>query len=242
VIAVSAALAIRVAEVTGVEPWVLPIGCDHVALEQAALPHEEARQRLGIADDQVVVLYVGTLKPEKGVPELADAVRRLGDPFLTLIVGEGPAFGHGADGHAGARVRYLGTHPHDEVPGLMSAADVLVLPSHREGLPTVLVEAGSLGLPVIASPVGGIPELLADERGRILEGASSEEIAAALTGFLADRPEAARRAARLREHVRSEYDVDRNAARLLARYEAMSPGLVESLSEREPVAPRIAAS
>jgi len=49
----------------------------------------------------------------------------------------------------------------------MSAADVLVLPSLREGLPTVLVEAGSIGLLVVAGAVGGIPDLLADGRGAL---------------------------------------------------------------------------
>ncbi len=72
---------------------------------------------------------------------------------------------------------YLGARPHDEVAGYMSAADVLVLPSHREGLPTVLVEAGSLGLPVIASAVGGIPALLGEDRGAILPAVTSEAIA-----------------------------------------------------------------
>ena len=103
----------------------------------------------------------------------------------------------------------------------MSAADVLVLPSHREGLPTVLIEAGSVGLPVIASAVGGIPELLADGRGTILQDVTAEAIAAALTAFETDRSTAAAAAARLRTYVLTEHDVDTNAERLLHIYQSV---------------------
>jgi teichuronic acid biosynthesis glycosyltransferase TuaC len=100
----------------------------------------------------------------------------------------------------------------------MSAADVLVLPSHSEGLPTVLVEAGSLGLPVIASPVGGIPDLLEHGRGTLLRGVSSAAIGEALDGFERNRSSAEAAARRLREFVLAEHDVDTNAGRLLDVY------------------------
>jgi teichuronic acid biosynthesis glycosyltransferase TuaC len=100
----------------------------------------------------------------------------------------------------------------------MSAADVLVLPSYREGLPTVLVEAGSLGLPVIASAVGGTPELLGADRGTILDEVSPAAIGAALDRFELQRSAATEAAARLRDHVLLEHDVDTNAGRLLEIY------------------------
>jgi teichuronic acid biosynthesis glycosyltransferase TuaC len=103
----------------------------------------------------------------------------------------------------------------------MSAADVLVLPSHAEGLPTVVVEAGSLGLPVIATAVGGLPELLADGRGLLLEAPEPTVVASALRALAADPDVAAAMAARLLAHVRTAYDVDTNAARLVAGYRAV---------------------
>jgi glycosyltransferase involved in cell wall biosynthesis len=100
----------------------------------------------------------------------------------------------------------------------MSAADVLVLPSHSEGLGTVLVEAGSLGLPVIASAVGGIPGLVGADRGVLLDEISSAAVGAALDEFALRRSAAIAAAARLRAFVLAEHDVDTNAGRLLEIY------------------------
>jgi teichuronic acid biosynthesis glycosyltransferase TuaC len=226
VIAVSASLAERVRTVTGVEAVHLPIGCDHRSLAGSAVPRREARRLLGLPVDRVVVLFVGNLLRAKGVRELADAILDLGDPFMGVFVGDGPEAGYrGGDPAANERLKYRGERPHQDVVCHMSAADVLVLPSYSEGLPTVLVEAGSLGLPVIASAVGGIPELLGGDRGTILSRLSAEGIASALRGFLAGRDQAEAAARRLQAHVLEAYDVNRNASRLLECYRSVAPGL-----------------
>ncbi len=221
VIAVSAALADRVGDITGISAVHLPVGSDHRALRASALPRAEARRLLGLPDDRVVVLFVGNLKRTKGIRELAEALLGLGEPFLGVFVGGGPEAGYGSgDPRAQGRLSYVGARPHEEVVRYLSAADVLVLPSYTEGLPTVLVEAGSLGVPVIASDVGGIPELLGHDRGTILPEVSAGAIATALTGFMADRDGAAVAARRLGDLVVDAYDVDRNAARLVDYYRA----------------------
>ena len=138
---------------------------------------------MGLTDDDVVVLFVGNLLPAKGVRELADAVAAAGRPFLGVFVGEGPERGYGADPAGSGNIRYEGPRTHAEVITFMCAADVLVLPSLREGLPGVLVEAGSVGLPVIASRVGGIPELLGDDRGTLLDAVTPAAIGAAIAAF-----------------------------------------------------------
>jgi teichuronic acid biosynthesis glycosyltransferase TuaC len=205
--------------VTGVTAIHLPIGSNHRALRAAGLPRAEARRELGLPEDRIVVLFVGNLYRSKGVRELADAVVSLGDPFLGVFVGPGPEAGYGdTDPGRPGRLTYVGSRPHLGVAKYLSAADVLVLPSYSEGLPTVIVEAGSLGLPVIASAVGGIPELLGDGRGTLLPDVSVGSIAAALRTFAADREGAAAAAGRLGEYVLERYDVDRNAARLVELY------------------------
>jgi teichuronic acid biosynthesis glycosyltransferase TuaC len=119
-------------------------------------------------------------------------------------------------------LEYVGERRHDDVIRYMSAADAIVLPSYREGLPTVLVEAGALGLPAIASSVGGIPELLGADRGTLLPAVSAQEIAAALRRFMGHRAQADEAARRLREHVSDAYDVDVNTARLIDCYRSVT--------------------
>ncbi len=217
VFGVSDALARRIAEVTGVAAVGLPLGVDHAWIDRTSMPRGEARRRLGLPDGQLIVLFVGYLLQPKGVRELATAVAGLGDPFVGVFVGDGPERGYAADEAAG-RLVYAGGQSHEDVIRYMSAADVLVLPSYGEGLPTVVVEAGAIGLPVIASRVGGIPELLGDGRGTLLPEVSASAVSSALTSFRADPQAAAVAAVALRDHVRAHYDVDTNARELIAHY------------------------
>ena len=222
VFAVSAALVTRLRELTGAEAIQLPIGIDHRAVD-ASLPSKvAAREALGLSTDAVIALFVGHLVKEKGVREFVSAILQLGDPFIGVLVGAGPESSfRTSDPRAGGHVFYAGPRPHEEVVRFMAAADVLVLPSYGEGLPTVLVEAGSVGLPVVGSAVGGIPELLDGGRGAVLPEVSTDAVAGALARFNAGREAAAVAAKRLHAHVRAEYDVDVNAARLLNHYIAI---------------------
>ncbi len=218
VIGVSAALSDRIRDLTGVEVLHLPLGSDHAAIAAATVPRADARRALGLADGDVMVLFVGNLLVAKGIRELVDAVATVGPPFVGVFVGEGPERGYRAGTGGAPNLRYEGPKTHAEVVEYMCAADVIALPSQREGLPGVIVEAGSVGLPVIASRVGGIPELLGDGRGLLLDAITPTDIAAALTAFAADRVGAAGRAERLQVHVREHYDADRNAAILSGHY------------------------
>ncbi len=223
VTAVSLPLVDRIRALSGVEAVHLPIGCDRPTLLQHALPREQARDLLGLPHDRVIVLFVGQVHRDKGIVELVDATLRLDDRFLTVFVGRGPDVGRGSsDPRAHGRLDYRGQCENAEVVRYMSAADVLVLPSHREGLPTVLVESGILGLPVIASAVGGIPDLLADGRGTVLPEISSDAITQALLHFVARRDDAEVAAGRLRQHVRDVHDADGNAKHLLDLYRSVA--------------------
>lgn len=129
-----------------------------------------ARRRLreawGVTEDDVVAITIGRFDHEKGYDMLLDALPLLRAapcwPKLKLIwVGDGPLLSRArqlAKLVAGDRVLLLGER-HD-IPDLLDAADMLVHPSRCEGLPLVVLEAMAKSLPVIATPVGGIPEAL----------------------------------------------------------------------------------
>jgi teichuronic acid biosynthesis glycosyltransferase TuaC len=219
VITVSRALAERIRDLSGVEATTLPLGIDHAAFRALALPRAEARRVLDLPEDRVVVLFAARLVPHKGLKDFVDAILGLQAPILGVIVGEGPLAGYRAEeGQARGLITYRGGQPRDRVAKYMSSADMLVLPSYQEGLPTVLVEAGSLSLPIIASAVDGTPELIGDDRGILLARIDPEAIRAGIKAVIADPGGAAERADRLKTHVEEAYDADRNIAMLVDIY------------------------
>jgi teichuronic acid biosynthesis glycosyltransferase TuaC len=219
ILAVSQSMADEARQVAGVDATLLPIGVDVDRFANPAMTPEAARAELGLPPDRVVVLLVATLIPAKGVRPFVDAVVDLGDPYLAVVVGEGPEHAYRAsDAAARNRVDYRGAQPNEAIPLYLAAADMLVLPSETEGLPTVLVEAGAAGVPVIASAVGGIPELLGNGRGLLMSQVSTAAIAEAIATVRADPTAANARAERLRSFVDQEYDAAANARRLAAIY------------------------
>ena len=127
-----------------------------------------ARRRLGLREDLDWVGFVGALSEEKGV---LDAVRAVAEePGWGLVVAGGGAqreeAEHLADALAPDRVRFLGVT--DEPRTLLAAVDVVVLPSRTEGIPATAIEAGLSARPVVATRVGGLPEVIDDEVTGIL--------------------------------------------------------------------------
>lgn len=157
-----------------------------------------ARVELGL-DERPLVLYVGNLKADKGVLDLAKAWERVAAqmPDARLaIVGGGPAKDELAaaverlggkldEGRARSakddRVLLLGPRPLAEVPLWMAAADVVTLPSHAEGTPNVVLEALASGRRVVATRVGGIPDLITrGELGALVPPRDPDALARAL--------------------------------------------------------------
>lgn len=165
VVAVSKGL-VRELEALGVpSPRIalVPNGVDRSVF--APRPQVQARRDLAQAVEGKLVLYVGALKVTKGVRELFEAFASLAGarPDLRLtLVGGGELRAEGerlATRHPG-RVYLPGPLPAREVAAWMAAADVVTLPSWNEGTPNVLIEAMASGRPVVATHVGGIPDLV----------------------------------------------------------------------------------
>lgn len=188
VITVSAALRDRVID--------LGVAADQVVVQRNGVDGErfrirdrgEARRRLGLAEGLSWICYVGNLYPEKGPAVLIEAMQRIranGRKDIALaIVGGGTLEAElraKVDTYGlGNQVRFCGRRPHDEVPDWICACDVLCLPSYREGCPNVVLEALASGRPVVASAVGGVPELIGPKTGLLVAPGDPEALAGAL--------------------------------------------------------------
>jgi len=154
-------------------------------------PRAEARALLGLAENDRCVLGVGNLVPEKGFDLLIRAVSSLAEVRL-LIVGEGPLrreLRALADQLAPGRVEFRDNVPQPELRHVYSACDVLGVPSLREGWPNVVLEAMACGIPVVASAVGGLPEIvLPDAPSRLVEERSAVAWEQALRSLLESPP------------------------------------------------------
>lgn len=154
-------------------------------------PQDRAAAKAKFHLEGPVILSVGTLMERKGQDLLIRALPNLPDVTL-LLVGNGPdrnAYQALAEELGVAdRVGFLGAMPHDDLPAIYCAADVMALPSASEGLANAWVEALACGTPIAISDVGGARELLTDaQAGRIVER-TPEALAAALGEMLAQTP------------------------------------------------------
>lgn len=167
-----------------VETLIHGIDVEAVAANRAF--RDEMRVELGIDDDTVVIGTVANLRKQKNYPMLMRAAKRLiddGQPVVFLAVGQGPLEDELNQLHSelglGDRFRFLGFR--DDVHRVMSAFDVFCLSSDHEGLPVALMEAKTLGLPVVATAVGGVPGAIEDgEGGLLVDKGDDTEMAHAL--------------------------------------------------------------
>lgn len=147
----------------------------------------ECVKKLGLQHKGKSVVFVGQLLEVKGIVHLIKATELLataGRDILVYLVGEGadrPKY-EAQINHRGMfkYMRLIGNRTHAEIPLWMGAADVFCLPSIREGFPNVVLEALFSGRPVVASKVGGIPEMVHDNNGLLVEPKNPAALAEAL--------------------------------------------------------------
>lgn len=188
------------------------IPANRISVKPGILPHDPGvgQGRGGYA------LFVGRLSREKGVHVLADAWQRLSDIPLT-VVGEGPL----GDTLWPSGVTWLGRQSREHLLGLMKNACVLVVPSiWYECAPAVIMEAFASGVPVIASDLGSMPELVADHRTGLLFRPNDDADLAAKVRWAFEHPEemAAMRALARREYEQ-KYTAERNYKMLMEIYD-----------------------
>lgn len=200
------------------------------------------RQRLGLPEHGVGIAMVGRLVREKGVVELLQAFTALRtrwpDVWL-VIVGDGPAerrIGAAIERQGLSGCVFLpGRRPHGELVQWLNAADVFTLPSYNEGLPNVVLEAMACGLPVVATDVGGVSEVVtAGVTGILVPPRCAAPLGAALERLLADPLLRATLGLAGLEHVRREFAWSRSASALLKLYEITIRGRAPVLTGSDP--------
>lgn len=175
------------------------------------------------ADTQVRITCVANLRVYKGHRTLLEAVAQLSDSgrqTTVLLAGEGPERSslENQAAEAGIDVRFLGSVR--DIPGLLAASDIVVLPSYEEGFSNSLLEAMAAGRPIIATSVGGNPEALGDG-GLLVPPRDASALRDALDRLLA-HPETARElGARARARAHAEYSESAMVAHYISVYEKL---------------------
>ena len=164
-------------------------GCDLAVFH----PHDrlQAREKLQIDADAEAVVYIGRMDVRKGLRELVQAAASLRTqrPRLHVyLVGEGPdrpeVEGAIEASDAAEYIHLLPGCAFDDVAVWMAAANLVTLPSYMEGCPNVVLEALACGRTVVATNVGGIPEILSEECGRLVPPRDARSLAMALAEVL----------------------------------------------------------
>ena len=208
VVAVSRPLA-RDLERTGVPPGRLhAVPNAWPADDLPPFPRYEARQQLAVPDGRFHVGWVGRLTPEKGADVLLAALPLLADlPVVVSVVGDGrgrPQLQAAAARLGlGDRVRWLGNVA--AAGRLFTAFDVFALSSRTEGTPIVLFEAMATSTPIVASAVGGVPDVLAPQEALLVGPDDPAALAQAIRAVHADPAAAADRARRAQQRLGSEF-------------------------------------
>jgi glycosyltransferase involved in cell wall biosynthesis len=184
------------------------------------LARDEARSILGIGGDGFRIAWIGRLSSEKGADVMMEALGQLSDlPVALSYIGDGPDRAQLA-----ARAEALGvadrTVFHGVIPNaarLLTAFDAFVLSSRTEGTPMVILEAMAAGTPIIATMVGGVPDMLSDREAVLVPPEDPRALAAAIQEVAANPHIAAARGTQARVRLQAEFGIQP----WLSRYESL---------------------
>ena len=173
---------------------------------------EAVRAELDIRPDEVAVATIANFRSQKGYPDLLNAARRLADrgvPARFIVVGQGPLEGEIRELHAslglGRYVELLGYRP--DAIRVLSGCDMFALSSHYEGYPIAIMEALAVGLPIVATKVGGVPEGVREGvEGLLVPPHRPDLLAEAIEALVLDPGRRARMSAAAAERGRG-YDI-----------------------------------
>jgi glycosyltransferase involved in cell wall biosynthesis len=172
----------------------------------------DVRAELGVKPGELLFMTVANLRPQKGYQVLLSAARTMADrglPIRIAAVGGGPLRATLEAQHVtlglGDRFQFLG--PRADVLVLLAGSDAFVLASLYEGLPVALMEATSLGMPIVATSVGGVPQMLEDEIDALLVQPSDPALLVEAMVRIADDPDLRERLGRQAKLRSAMFDI-----------------------------------
>lgn len=184
----------------------------------------ELRTSLGVEPGAVLALAVAVMRPGKGLEDLlaATAVLPADSAVQVVLAGDGPDRVSleslaAADPRIANRVRFVGYRT--DVPALMQAADLVVHPSHADALPTVLMQAMAAGRPIVATDVGGIPEIVGSDAGVLVPAGGPVRLAGEVDALARDPERRAAMGVAGGLRFAAMFDAHTWARRLLELYE-----------------------
>lgn len=175
------------------------------------LPGRAAREALGIEDDVFSLGWVGRVSREKGLDVLVQALVSLRElPVQLTVIGDGSDRPNieelSRDLGVADRIQWVGTLP--DAGRFMTAFDCFVLSSRTEGTPITLFESMDAATPIVATHVGGVPEMLSSGTAVLVPPDRPSALADAIRNVMADRPAAADRARLARDHLRKAFALE----------------------------------
>jgi glycosyltransferase involved in cell wall biosynthesis len=200
-------------------------GIDLTPYEAAGDQRDVTRQALGIAPNQLLVGAVGRLEPIKGFAYFigaAQIVAKAHPDVRFVLVGDGALRRELTEvaRPMGDQFRFLGLR--EDVPALMAAMDICVLPSLNEGMGRVLLEAGAAATPAVATKVGGVPDVVRHgETGLLVPPHDEEALAQGIMTILRDSEMRMNLGKEARAHVVPAYGVDRMVHRIEQLYDEL---------------------
>jgi glycosyltransferase involved in cell wall biosynthesis len=205
---------------------VIPNGVDPARFDRASVAD---RASLGVPADAFLALYVGRLDPQKGLSVLLEAAPKVAEAhrdWHLVLAGDGPEREAlkkvtAADPTLHERVHWLGRR--DDVPALLKAADLLVLPSLWEGMPNVVLEAMAARLPVVGTSVEGTEDLvIPGQTGWLVPPGDPGMLASVLLEAASDRE----RLRRFGEAARGRVEAEFTPLRVVKAYERLWAGVL----------------
>lgn len=210
------------------KPDVVPNGVDIAKFAERITPERcaDMRRGFGFADGDTVLVTASRLSLKNGIDDLIRSLVKLPVQYKVLIAGEGEdreklevlTRQKGLEG----RVVFLGSKSHGELPGILQASDIFVRASLSEGLGNSFLEAMAAGLPIIGTPVGGIPDFLTDgETGVFCQPRDPDSIAAAVLRIQSDPALRSRLVANGERFVREKYGWEGIAERIRIMFDRL---------------------